>query len=798
MLNLFDGESDTPELIWDATMRAELRKVTSHQLDECMSARRETGKGNENLSLDPTIRVKYSKLENELFIGGVYVTRFLKEPTYNIRDPNSFLEMLLQRWAHELQMCTESVVTGEEKQSSEIVVGGQDSLQVVTDAIVYLCKVRSTLCEKLSMWGYMSKCLSFLDRILSLELMGTPLLSVMRILHVAVNRRANVESLIASGTNDRLHGIIAFTMRAIGDTNLHPDTGFMLEMLKKVFVDALGDVSKASSMEGRPPPQMASYGRNYAMAPSPAPGEGRVRVNMGDDPLGLGALTPSSVAPVTTQTAGPMNSQPMNNGLVTTSQFSSYNAAQPQPYGAGGQYHQEYHPFHPGPYGSVPNSSQQGVYGSANGGGSFNQSIRTNNGMFGIQQGHQQSMTYGTPSAEIQSQSQPQSQQSRSATTSYAQRSAMAYQTAQHQQGVAAQGMAQSGPSAPIHPVGNPPFASNSGYMGASAPSDRWMGNSNRSHYGVNQSPDIPQQGPPSSSWQNPTQPPQLQPSHQQISTSSAFQGSPIAGIQSNQSESSTSVPIAPSHLPQNQPQHYLSQQTQQFQIPSTPQQPQTQQTQSFPIPTNNGSYNQLQQNQTNFARPTQPDSSGYTAANQQQPQPYQAQYVHPSQLGGAVPILETLTDDTVQNPVSAPAPPVTDGSGIDARTKPQPSVEAAKRAASTQGAPGSAEGRKALLESALHCDLPKFLVESVLENPSLGNVKDPAAVKVHAVELLKLLCQDPGYGLKFKLILEKIPAWKKYASQDHSLFITGHEQKTDYFLTDGSSSDPKKLLTDG
>jgi hypothetical protein len=54
----------------------------------------------------------------------------------------------------------------------------------------------------------------------------------------------------------------------------------------------------------------------------------------------------------------------------------------------------------------------------------------------------------------------------------------------------------------------------------------------------------------------------------------------------------------------------------------------------------------------------------------------------------------------------------------------------------------------------------------------------------------------DPGYGLKFRLILDEIPAWKKYKSQDHSLFITGSEQKADYFLTDGDK-EPAKLLTE-
>jgi hypothetical protein len=201
---------------------------------------------------------------------------------------------------------------------------------------------------------------------------------------------------------------------------------------------------------------------------------------------------------------------------------------------------------------------------------------------------------------------------------------------------------------------------------------------------------------------------------------------------------------------------------------------------------------------------------SSNTMNQQPQTQSFQQQHQQqfPTQIG---PVVETVTDDEIrpvgmnqnlgqqEHQQGQQAPPqVTEGSGIDARTKPEPGVEAAKMAATMQGAPGCAEGRKALLESALRCDLPTYLIESVLENSNLSRVKDPASVKVHAVELLKLLTKDPGYGMKFQLVLDKIPAWKKYVSQDHSLFITGPEQKTDYFLTDGSSSDPTKLLTQG
>lgn len=228
-----------------------------------------------------------------------------------------------------------------------------------------------------------------------------------------------------------------------------------------------------------------------------------------------------------------------------------------------------------------------------------------------------------------------------------------------------------------------------------------------------------------------------------------------------------------------------------------------------------NPASSQFQQPPSNIAYQQAPSTAGGTAITGLQGTPYSnfqhavnGQVLQPP-VDGTAPVVETVqpgmdqdtTGEAMQPSAPSPgvhqAPAVTVGSGVDARTKPEPAVEAAQKAATSHGAPGCADGRKALLESAIRCDLAAYLVDSVLENATLVRVKDPASVKVHSVELLKLLTQDPGYGMKFQLILEKLPAWKKYVSQDHSLFITGPDQKTDYFLTDGGS-DPKKLLTQG
>lgn len=147
--------------------------------------------------------------------------------------------------------------------------------------------------------------------------------------------------------------------------------------------------------------------------------------------------------------------------------------------------------------------------------------------------------------------------------------------------------------------------------------------------------------------------------------------------------------------------------------------------------------------------------------------------------------------------PPSYKPTPIMEGTGIiDARSSLDPVQVAEQQKVNVAGAPNSAQGRISWLRQAIATDLCSFLINDVLEGSTLNQIRDPAGAKVHAIALIKLLRKDPGYGSQFQLILQEIPAWKKYKSQDHSLLITGHEQRADYFLTDGGSG-INKLLTD-
>eukprot|EP00934_Nitzschia_sp_Nitz4_P000945 Nitzschia sp. Nitz4//scaffold10_size219509//158366//167608//NITZ4_001449-RA/size219509-augustus-gene-0.252-mRNA-1//1//CDS//3329532983//945//frame0 len=827
MLNLFDGDSDTPDLIWDGTMRTELRRVIGQVLGECIHQRVSSGAKDELYVLEPTVRVKYARLEDELFIGGVYVLKFLKEPTYNVRDPTTFLERLMLRWTHELQLCTSTQTPIVERDDSAITKAGPDALQSVTNAGVYLCKVRVSLCDKLSSWGYMSRCLTFMENVLDRDLVGTPLLSVLRILHVAVNSRSNVDSLIQSGKNDRLHGVVPLTMRALEANGLHQDAAFMLEMLKKLFIDALGDLKATSNSSEK---QQQHYGvamapspafgdepvsrirlLSYAMAPSPAPGEGPVsrnRVTTGnplDDPLAM-METPTQ----------PSTQPPPSAAVGYPAPQSTYTSQAMYPNQHGTLPHSQ--GYQQQPVSGMQGYSQQQQYGVQSQNQSYGHQVQGGvaqhtqyyhqNSAYGMPQ--QASGTYGNQGVYTQQRAtppqtyQPQGQGNMGNTSNRGYLSTQSHGTpmgTQHQhtqmntQGFTLQQRSPSG-----GPTNSVNFATHPQYSNVQAPYDiptpTPMANSqvrpDTSCGSLSSNGAYSARGrPPAPQFQQPQQPQQQQ---YQQSQQGYYQGATGFSAQSTQQ---VSAPAPQSGLQQPTSQgrtfaHYT-------------QSPVTTQGQEPHVATSTMSNpNVSQAVGGTYGNAPQPIDAGPGApqASAKSPVPHSAINTNnPLPPGSGVTTVQVATQqgESGQNPPTLPVAPAVDarhGTGLDARSALDPKEEAERRLNSVPGAPGAADGRMALLKSAILCQLPKFILENLLENGKLSTVKDPAAVKVHGVAILKLLTQDPGYGLKFQLILDDIPSWKKYKSQDHSLFITGPEQVADYFLTDGSDGEAKKLLT--
>jgi hypothetical protein len=234
----FDGDHETPELIWDVTCRHELRVALAEMARGLAGLRTRLGPttagGGDGVrwALPATFRVRYSVAEGELRVGGVYVRVFLKEPTFPLRDPKGFLEACLFRFmqeathlvgltsdnpdelrraqaaAHEEAKKEESVggvrvlhkprggagaaaaaasddlAGGSGVSSQALVVRGEDVMTQVTHALVCLLRVRPTLADHVAAQGYVPKLLSALSQSLAQPARYNLGIQVVRLLQV--------------------------------------------------------------------------------------------------------------------------------------------------------------------------------------------------------------------------------------------------------------------------------------------------------------------------------------------------------------------------------------------------------------------------------------------------------------------------------------------------------------------------------------------------------------------------------------------------------------------------------------
>ena len=820
MLKQFDTNVDTPELIWDASMRNELRQALGCHIDLLVQTRTEP----DIEPIDQNLFVKYTRLADEVHIGGVYVARFVKEPTYSLRDPTSFLEQLLQRWAKEIEVYTTDQKTVVSSSDTAVVTSnGPDILELVTTAIVYICKVRDTLCDKVAGWGYMARSVSFLDSLLYRNKTGTPLLAVIRLLHVCAGRLSNIEALALIGHTDGHQGVVEFIVMAIGKDSLHPDSAFMIEFLKRAYGTALGDVEKAHAPDYARRTIDPSF---IAMAPSPASGDGPVRkkVSVGDDPLGMMQFeqqdqqripTPAGGVEVHTDFAQPL---PMNMGFMASNSSTSHvgvnqyqvHTSQSVTNHQGAHLLPQTNPLSAQAINELRNLSlsqaSSRFHSSIPSQPSYqNQGLpsyvpqRQSASQLPVQQ-HQntlhqnyviQQSSFGLPSVNQSVLSQEQ----------YQHRHQNIGQLQRHQQMLSS----ERPHVVPIIQQQQPPQQLQQQQQQPA----QIMRAPNQQYYHIpdtkmNQNNVYHQQ------QQRPLQP---QPTSKYAQQQQYMQSPLINNTPSEQPHPSAQqfMNSAQHHQPQHhQPQHALHDRAHQTPTPNS---------NHAGAPTGTSGNLTSSQGAMQHQMQLPNNSPGYasglnTHGGQQVQNSYMPPYTSahdgndtgntsaaPDQMGlpqgNTMGSHQSNTNFTTNQPLSYKPTPMMEGMGIiDARSGLDPTQIAEHQKINVAGAPNSAHGRISWLRQAIATNLCSFLINDVLENATLKQVRDPDSAKVHAIALVKLLVKDPGYGAQFELILKEIPAWKKYKSQDHSLLITGHEQRADYFLTDGGSG-VNKLLTD-
>jgi hypothetical protein len=289
LLQSFDHNSNTPEFIWDESMREELNKKVLLILDSIMDEQGNRIIPQSPFSLPKEFELKYSRLENEILVAGLYLERFLDDPSYSPRDPIGSLEGLMVKYFQCMESFTNST-TLEPFRTSNVDDKTYHEMSVVTRAIVELCTANPFLYSKLSLWTYTRQLIFFLHKCISVGQLGRPLLFTVKLILLSANDMENIEDICGISDDNGKGGIVDGIIQAINGNPIHPESDVMIECLEKVFRLALGDLESCNHMSSFT--EKIATSDLAAMAPSPAPtGSDSVskmkRVNVGDDPLAM-------------------------------------------------------------------------------------------------------------------------------------------------------------------------------------------------------------------------------------------------------------------------------------------------------------------------------------------------------------------------------------------------------------------------------------------------------------------------------------------------------------------------------
>lgn len=265
VVTIFDTDHETPELIWNAVCRHELRAALGELQNGLNGLRSRAGAAKApggadgcGWSMPATFRVRYSSAEGELRVGGVYIRIFLKEPTFPLRDPKAFLEALLRRFCAEGEhLCgmtsddadkvraasaaaseaarleeaaggvgvkTRAEVSGD----AALVVRGEDVITQLTHGIVCLLRVRAVLSDQAAALGYVSKLVALLGASTGKPARYNMGVQSTRVLQVLASSKACIAALGKCNA-------VAVILRLLQQRPLPRDTAFFLETLKQML-----------------------------------------------------------------------------------------------------------------------------------------------------------------------------------------------------------------------------------------------------------------------------------------------------------------------------------------------------------------------------------------------------------------------------------------------------------------------------------------------------------------------------------------------------------------------------------
>lgn len=255
-LQLFDEATENPELIWTKEMKNQLRECIIKLCNSLVST------SSDNITHDfqlipvihPEYNVFYEELANEIFIGGVYIRLFLKQPTFRLSNPVLFLEKLVENWESSFNLQVPIVSKSEFPNTlssrRDLVLGNEDFLSLLTSCIVCVIKGELSVIDHLLSWEFPMTLHNLLVRALDSKKRGTPVTCIVRLFQQLFLKRESLDTLVTSSSSsdivlqltrvldihDVRHSSSPVDLIGKGPPFLPKDAAFVTEMLKKIFL----------------------------------------------------------------------------------------------------------------------------------------------------------------------------------------------------------------------------------------------------------------------------------------------------------------------------------------------------------------------------------------------------------------------------------------------------------------------------------------------------------------------------------------------------------------------------------
>ncbi|KAL8007373.1 hypothetical protein Plhal703r1_c04g0023901 [Plasmopara halstedii] len=227
----------TPVLVWNASFRDRLRNNVANFLTIYFSSTSvTTNKKSETFtSVVDSFEIDYSDLYSAPMAGNVYLSLYMKDPTFNVHDPLHFLTCLWSEFEilfRQLAIMTSAQRLTIDREENELIESDIDMIDLVGSSIVCLLQYETWLMENAVELQIPVKCCAYLNGTVRSQVCEPCVVNVVRIFRVCMMSQTCIESLQPM-CSTALSCLMALVDPDRGGP-LHFESAFVLDIIRRI------------------------------------------------------------------------------------------------------------------------------------------------------------------------------------------------------------------------------------------------------------------------------------------------------------------------------------------------------------------------------------------------------------------------------------------------------------------------------------------------------------------------------------------------------------------------------------